>query len=250
MCLFIIHCDTYFLNSKTIHIENIGTVIVTRRKGSSKISLRVKPDGIVSVNHPWFATEKEVMNFIHKNADWIHQQHLLHVQRKQFFELNQPIVTKFHSIQILPIEKGMLRAAIKNENVVITIPQTEAIRSERVQQFIRKVIIEICRLEARTFLPTKVEKLAKQFGFNYQKVFIKNQKSKWGSCSSMGNINLNLHLVRLPDHLIDYIILHELVHTHHLNHGSDFWSALNQVTNGKARLLDREMKSMNKLILK
>ena len=243
-------CDTYFLNTKTIHIENIGTVIVTRRKGSSRISLRVKPDGIISVNHPWFATEKEVLSFIEKNADWIRKQHQLHVQRTHFFELNQPITTKFHSIQILPVEKGMLRAALKDGNAVITIPHTEEVRSERVQQFIRKVIVEICRKEAKTYLPPKVDVLARQFGFIYQKVFIKNLKSKWGSCSSVGNINLNLHLMVLPDHLIDYIILHELVHTRHLNHGPNFWLALNQVTNGMARQLDREMKSKSRLILK
>jgi predicted metal-dependent hydrolase len=91
--------------------------------------------------------------------------------------------------------------------------------------------------------------MAAKHRFAFKAVYIKNLKSKWGSCSSQGNINLNLHLMRLPDHLIDYIILHELCHTRQMNHGPEFWKLLNTITGGKAQQLDKEMKNYNGLFL-
>jgi hypothetical protein len=79
-------------------------------------------------------------------------------------------------------------------------------------------------------------------------VFIKNLKSKWGSCSSAQNINLSLLLVLLPSHLIDYIILHELAHTRHMNHSKAYWDYLDTLTEGKAKKYDREMKNYQHLI--
>ena len=71
---------------------------------------------------------------------------------------------------------------------------------------------------------------------------MRNSKTRWGSCSYENNINLNLHLMRLPNHLIDYVILHELVHTKIKNHSKDFWNLLDVVT-GNAKNLDRELKN-------
>ena len=68
--------------------------------------------------------------------------------------------------------------------------------------------------------------LAKKYGFKYGRVFIKNQKTLWGSCSYRNNINLNLNLVALNDEFIDYVLLHELTHTVHKNHQKAFYDLL------------------------
>lgn len=236
------------MNTHNFEIEGIGQVNITRRRGTKRISMRVKPDGSVQVNHPWFAGQKEILAFVVEHAGWIrtHQQKM--DEKRFYYSIHSVVETKNHTIQILPIENGKLQAALKGNQVVLTVPAELEVSSDQVQQFIKKVVTEVCRKEAREYLPDRVQQLAIQFGFSYQKVFIKNLKSKWGSCSSNGNINLNLSLMLLPDQLIDYIILHELAHTREHNHGEGFWKLLNALTNGKARELDREIKKNHKII--
>ena len=89
--------------------------------------------------------------------------------------------------------------------------------------------IEALRAQAKAELPPRLAELASQHGFTYNKVFIKNNVSNWGSCSSLKNINLNLRLVTLPPELRDYVILHELCHLRYLNHGPQFHALLESV---------------------
>lgn len=98
------------------------------------------------------------------------------------------------------------------------------------------------RSRAKAFLPGRTAELASMFGFSYNRVSIKHNVSNWGSCSSKGNINLNLNLMRLPDHLRDYVILHELCHLTHMNHGPEFHALLESVCPGH-RVLSRELKN-------
>ncbi len=87
-------------------------------------------------------------------------------------------------------------------------------------------IIEQRRKLAHKILPKRLDEMAQKFGFKYRKLFIKNQKTVWGSCSYRNNINLNLNLVALDDEFIDYVILHELTHTVHKNHQQAFYNLL------------------------
>jgi hypothetical protein len=95
-------------------------------------------------------------------------------------------------------------------------------------------------VHARRILVARLAQLAQQHGFVYNRVFVRNQRTRWGSCSRQNNINLNINLVRLPEALRDYTILHELVHTRIKNHGPLFWEELVRVT-PDARALDREL---------
>ena len=80
------------------------------------------------------------------------------------------------------------------------------------------------RKKAKTYLPKRLEEIAQRFGYKYNKVALKFMKSRWGSCSYKNNINLNISLVTLENELIDYVLLHELVHTVEKNHGEAFWA--------------------------
>ena len=99
---------------------------------------------------------------------------------------------------------------------------------------------EINRAEARKKLFNRLNELSEQHGFSYNKVFVRNQKTRWGSCSSKNNINLNMKLVRLPNEMIDYVLLHELVHTRIKNHSHAFWAELNKFV-GNAKEMNKKM---------
>jgi len=94
---------------------------------------------------------------------------------------------------------------------------------------------------AKKILKGRIKELAYKFGFLYNKVTIRNQKTRWGSCSGKDNINLNMKLLNIPNHLIDYVILHELVHTKVKNHSPHFWDSLNRYV-GNAKAIDKELK--------
>ncbi len=89
--------------------------------------------------------------------------------------------------------------------------------------------VERLRAEAKAVLPQRLSELAAQHGFVYKKLRIKHNSSNWGSCSELGNINLNLNLMRLPEHLRDYVMLHELCHLKYLNHGPEFHALLESI---------------------
>lgn len=98
--------------------------------------------------------------------------------------------------------------------------------------------IEQMRRRARTELPVRLAELASRYGFVYNRVAIKHNSTNWGSCSTKGNINLNLNIVRLPKPLQDYILLHELCHLRHNDHGEGFHLLLEHVlTDNLMRLL-------------
>lgn len=89
--------------------------------------------------------------------------------------------------------------------------------------------IKTIRKKAKDFLPKRLAYLAELHGFECGKISCRNQKTRWGSCSQNKNISLNIALVLLPTELIDYVLLHELTHTKHMNHGKDFWAELEKV---------------------
>lgn len=100
------------------------------------------------------------------------------------------------------------------------------VRDPALEKWLSDVLVDVLRQEAKAYLPARLEMLARRFGFKYAKVFIKHNLTNWGSCSSKGNINLNLNLLRLPEHLADYVILHELCHLREPNHGPGFHALL------------------------
>ena len=89
--------------------------------------------------------------------------------------------------------------------------------------------IESLRAKAKAALPPRLADLAARYGFSYHRVAIKHNTSNWGSCSAKGNINLNLNLMRVPMPLQDYILLHELTHLRHPDHGPAFHAELERL---------------------
>lgn len=101
------------------------------------------------------------------------------------------------------------------------------------------------RQEALQLAKSKVEQWNKIYGFSYNRVNIKNQKTRWGSCSKKGNLNFNYKILHLPHPLIDYLIVHELCHLKEFNHSKNFWFLVAQ-TMPNYKVLRNELRNFSK----
>lgn len=98
---------------------------------------------------------------------------------------------------------------------------------------------------ARKIILARLQHWAPRCGVNYKRVAIRNQRRRWGSCSSLGNLNFNYKLAFLPSELCDYVVVHELCHLKEMNHGPNFWGEVEKVL-PEYRLLETELKRIEK----
>ena len=96
--------------------------------------------------------------------------------------------------------------------------------------------------KAQEELFSRLEHFSDKYNLSYRRAAFRCQKTRWGSCSSQNNISLNINVVYLPNHLQDYILLHELCHIRHKNHSHAFWGKLNTYCHGKAKEFAKELK--------
>lgn len=102
--------------------------------------------------------------------------------------------------------------------------------------------IESLRRAAKEDLPLRIARLSEATGLRYTKLMIRASRSRWGSCSAANGISLSLFLMRLPDYLRDFVILHELCHTRHHNHSDRFHALLDGLVGGREKELNRELR--------
>ncbi len=111
----------------------------------------------------------------------------------------------------------------------------------------RKARIEELRRAARADLPGRIARLSETTGLSYEKLSIRASRTKWGSCSGRNHISLSLFLMTLPEHLRDFVILHELCHTVHHNHSPRFHALLDRLTGGREKELNGELRRFTTL---
>ena len=228
---------------KVLRIQDLEIKLKKSFKAKN-ISIKIKPFEGILVTVPMLVSFKLAEDFVKTKIKWINK-NLNKVQKQEqsytFFSANSSFKTRSHLVNITSTELSKNTVHIENTNVKVLISKKLSISSEENQLYIRNIILEIWRKEAKEYLPKRVKALAIDHDFNYQKLTIKNTKSRWGSCSFDNNINLSLHLMRISNELIDYVILHELVHTKVKNHSSKFWEALEKHC-PNSKILDKELK--------
>ena len=104
----------------------------------------------------------------------------------------------------------------------------ERLEAESTEKLTREKVIALAE-EALKVIPARVEYFAKVIGVTYGKITIRNQKTRWGSCSSKGNLNFNCLLMLAPPEVLDYVVVHELCHRKQMNHSKAFWSEVEKV---------------------
>jgi predicted metal-dependent hydrolase len=227
---------------KTIEHPILGEVTVCRSRRAVRLSLSVRPSGEVRLSYPTLVSQKRAMQFLDERIDWV----VAHRKRLAERYPTEPILeyqTRSHILRFAPAYTTKISVKITNTEIVITHPSDISPETEQVQATIEKGIVEALRREAKDMLPPLVARLATEHGFRYGEVRIKALKSKWGSCTARGDINLSLFLMLLPDQLAEYVVLHELCHTVHHNHSVQFHALLDSVTSGNSKSLNRQLRN-------
>jgi predicted metal-dependent hydrolase len=229
---------------KIIDIDGVGNVLFRQSNKARYLNISIKPFVGARVSVPMGMSYLKAELIVNDRKAWINQ-HLKKMKefekQQTLFDENSGYCTKHHRLILRKGDRKNISVRISKGKINVVYPNELNSSSNEVQTIIRKGIERALKIEAKQYLPDKINILAAKFGIRYSKLSLKNIKSRWGSCSRKNSINLSIHLMRLPDHLIDYVILHELAHIVHHNHSANFWKILEDITGG-AKKLDKELR--------
>ncbi|GAC1386811.1 MAG: hypothetical protein NVS1B7_7100 [Candidatus Saccharimonadales bacterium] len=210
------------MSFKTFNLPAIGTVSIYKRRGAKAMKLSITHDNQIRVTLPLWVPYKVGVDFVYAKAAWI-------ATKQTPTILLEPgsHIGKAHQLKFVH-ETGRQKIAtrIAGSEVRVLLPNQTEWRSPAAQAAAKAASKRALKNQADSLLPKRLRTLAEQHGFSYRSVSVKHMKSRWGSCSSQQDIILNTYLMQLPWHLIDYVMLHELVHTRIMAHGDTFWNEL------------------------
>ncbi|MDY6250268.1 MAG: M48 family metallopeptidase [Bacteroidaceae bacterium] len=156
------------------------------------------------------------------------------------------IETEYLSFRFLP-PSGYAQGVVRHEgnSYSIVMPAGFDFGNPRHMLWANVVLKNTLREQARRVIAPRLRQLAAEYGLAFNRVYIKDVVSRWGSCSSARNINISLWLLLAPTHLVDYVLKHELAHLSEMNHSARFWAEADRMTGGAgtAKRLENEMKA-------
>lgn len=206
---------------------------VSRR---STMAIQVTKEGQILVKLPYYASMEEGHRFAVANKDWIYRQLCKiksKLREKQEFHWSDGADVFLYGksmslhVKIDAGKKGFSIAASKEE-ITVKGPFHETWGQESETE-IKNAMKLWYRKEARACLEEKTAWWASRMMVTYEKIAIRDQATRWGSCSTKGNLNFNWRLVLLPAELADYVVVHELAHRLHMNHSRQFWNVVGSV---------------------
>ena len=211
--------DTNFL---TVHERQIPLAVI-RYHRARRYLLRLLPDGSARLTIPRRGSVIEGRRFAERNTEWLAKQ-LVKLQTNPIKPRQWVIGTEIlFRGELVRFEAGMNGEAgtVQFGNQRVTVPDVKSDLRSRVMKHLWKL--------AAAELPPKVFELAAAHQLSVRRVTVRNQRSRWGSCSRRGTISLNWKLIQAPPNVRDYIILHELMHLRQMNHSARFWREVKAV---------------------
>jgi predicted metal-dependent hydrolase len=200
--------------------EEFGAITVRKSARATQVRLRVAPDGTLRASMPVYAPLFLLKRLVKASRPQLRKM-LEQAQPAAHYENGQQIGKSHTLIVRLGVRLGVKRS---KQHIIATLPPSKTLTDPDVVRLIRDASIAALRLEAKSYLPKRLQYLADQYGFRYSKVRFSHASSRWGSCTSTGTISLNIALMKLPFELIDYVLIHELAHTIQMNHSPQFWN--------------------------
>ncbi len=220
-------------DSRKSTISETGVVIgqsrlpleCVRNKRAKRYIIRLLPELVLRVTIPRGGSRKEALRFVSENYAWVEKQFLsLRLQGS----ILPDDTSQADGTVLFRGRRILIRSLTTDPSLASFRDQLAAISTEAGPGLIDSAK-NILRCQAKVELVETTFRLAKRHGFAPGRVSIRNQKTRWGSCSSSGAISLNWRLLQVPAFVRDYVILHELVHLDHLDHSTRFWERLAKV---------------------
>ena len=219
--------------------KDFGKIHFVVRRSARNITMRVKEDGL-HVTTPPYRSITALLEAIAPFRERL--RNVCSEVKPKPFDLNFSIEAECFRLKLETSPLKNFTVSMRDETVVISCPAHADFTTDRVQTLVKNAVMRAMRKKAEEYLPPLVQYWSSLFDLPYNKVTISKARSRWGSCSSKRDISLSFYLMLLPAHLMDYVILHELAHTREMNHGPKFWELLNQLTDGKALALRKELR--------
>ncbi|MHB8063687.1 MAG: M48 family metallopeptidase [Ruminiclostridium sp.] len=196
------------------------------RSNRKTVVIAIENDGLVRVTSPARVSENYINQLLQKKSSWILKK-LVDVENRvaitnkaKVFEDDESFCYLGKEFKLKLFRSSNIRkptVSLAGENIVITLPN--AYEAEKLNNVLKRWYVEQFRL----VIEERVKHYSAIIGVYPQKVTIKEQKTRWGSCSGRGNINLNWKLIMASMEVLDYVIIHELCHMKEMNHSKEFW---------------------------
>ena len=184
------------------------------------LKIKILSDGSVVVVRPkWGFFLKSIDSFVQENMAWIENTRSKMLSAKKSKPQNQNVVLVFGKEYQKVIDfsgKKKIGVVIDGETIIIN-PVSNTATS------IKKALDTFLKTTAEKYILPRTRQLAETMQIKFQNITLRQQKTRWGSCSSYGNLNFNWQLVHNPPAVIDYVIIHELAHRKQMNHSEKFW---------------------------
>lgn len=231
---------------RTITFPDIGTVQISKKSNARKLKIRIHPEKGVLVTIPKRSSFKEGEKFVQKNSDWVLEK-LHQLQQKSedvLFTPEKVFVTRISKLEYEVDARVNLKAVLRGNTLkIIYNPLLVDFENSEIQDFIKKNILRLLTKESKIYLTERYIHLSDKFNLHATKLSFGKAATRWGTCNSRDEIRLSSRLLLLPNHLIDYVITHELCHLRYKNHGADFHNLLNQLSENKSKDLNKELRT-------
>jgi predicted metal-dependent hydrolase len=198
----------------------VNEIIRTKRK---TLALIVKPDGSLVVRAPLRTPEKAIWEFVENHADWIEK------KKAEALAALPPAPRRYVAGESFMYLGNAYSLEIVREQKTPLVLEATFKLAEASQNNAKVVFERWYRAQARQILNDRVNLYANQYGFQLKKIGITSARTRWGSCSPNGSLNFSWRLIMAPIEAIDYVVVHELVHTIFHNHSRRFWKKVEKI---------------------
>ncbi len=212
---------------KTIDSQ-FGPIKLHHPARTRKISIKVDLDGVLKMSAPVHYPKLALKSFIKLHQAQIKK--LLDEYQAQFFYKEGDLIGKTRLLR-MEIDSSIKnpKFRLKANSLTVVLNERQQFDHPEVQAELKKQVKKALKKDAKIILIPRVNFLAKKYNFEFDKIRFSHSSTRWGSCSQNRTISLNIGLVKLPNQLIDYVIVHELCHLRQMNHSPAFWHEVEQI---------------------